>query len=172
MLFKRKEKLNLTTKIKNLVLPEMGWKRCVTYYRLRIKRLKASTHSIAGGLAIGCSISCTPVLGFHIIQALLLSKLFRWNYISSVVGTAFGNPWSFPFLLSAEYFIGKKIMGFIGYDTVSAESVSIEMTDNFFDKSFDILVPMLFGGYFLAIISFPIFYIIFYSLVKKSRLEK
>lgn len=169
MLFKRKTKLTFAKKLKNLFFPEISWKRRVTYYELRIKRIQASTYSIAGGLAIGCSISCTPTLGFHIIQALLLSKIFRWNYLSSVVGTSFGNPWSFPFLLWAEYIVGKKIMGVFGYDLAISDDVNIEITGNFFDKSLDILVPMLFGGYFLAIMTFPVFYIIFYSIVKKSR---
>lgn len=111
MVFKRRNKLGLFRRIREWVMPRTGWRRALTYLGHRIKRLPDSSDRISRGIAFGVFISFTPLFGFHIIIALLMAKLFRGNVISALLGTAIGNPFTFPFIAVMAMGIGKRLVG-------------------------------------------------------------
>ena len=181
-MFKRRKPRSALGKTRELLWPSMGWLRAIKYTRLRIIRLSDSSHKIAAGLAIGVSISFTPLVGTHFIQAGLLSYTFRTNFLASLIGTFAGNPWTFPFMWWAAISLGSFLFGVMGLPAGTA------LPD---DMSFSILweiakheplrifLPWLLGGYLIALLSWPINYIFFYNVVKgaksarrKARLRK
>lgn len=94
----------------------MGYKRAFTYLFQRIIRIRATPHSIACGFAWGAAMSFTPFIGIHILLAMMLSYLTRGNLLASALGTAVGNPITFPPIFAFTYFLGSQI-------TASSENI-------------------------------------------------
>ncbi|MAZ76207.1 MAG: hypothetical protein CMH31_02780 [Micavibrio sp.] len=176
MVFKRNKRPSLWQQTKNFFWPSMGWKRSFSYIKHRAIRLNDSNYAVAAGLAFGCSISFAPTLLFHIIQALLLCFIFRANYIAAVFGTIFGNPWTFPFLFLISYKVGWFLMNIIGIDaSFPSENIDLSwevLKEDPFGALRPYLVPMLIGGYIMALITFPVFYGGFYVMVRSARLAR
>lgn len=172
MLFKRKNRKNFLAHARNFFWPSMGWSRTYEYIKHRILRLPASNHSIAFGLASGCVVSWTPLFGFHIIQCMFLCLIGRGNYLAGLLGTTFGNPWTFPLLLWISYQVGTYALVFLGYsEYLPADEAKIpheELTD----KSMKVFIPTLVGSYIMMAVSFPLFYGVFFSMVKGGRLAR
>lgn len=179
MLFKRAKAQPLMEKIGNLVWPKMGWRRVLDYYKRRTIRIPDSERSVALGLAFGCAISWSPTFGLHLIQCLIFCWLTRSNWIASFLGTAFGNPWTFPALMFISYQVGKALFIGFGYEDFLLDHkigpITVELLKT---EGWNILLPAIIGGYVMALATFPLFYFPFYYMVKaakaarRMRLEK
>jgi len=168
MVFKRSKKPPFWSQVKNFFWPSMGWKRSFLYIKHRAIRLNASNYSVAAGLAFGASISFAPTLGFHIIQCFFLCLIFRANFIASVLGTLIGNPWTFPLFFVLSYKVGWLLLNFTGINIPMAQDIDFSFTA-MKETPWAILTPMLVGGYLLALITFPLYYLGFHSMVKAAR---
>lgn len=167
MLFKRRQAEPWKQKIRNLLWPSMSFRRVFNYYKFRSIRIPASEHSIAAGLAFGCLVSWTPTFGTHLIQCALFCWVTRTNFIASVIGSAFGNVVTTPFLMLIAYHVGKIILSVLGYDDVLPH-----ITDGIDENEVSapgIFLPTLIGGYTVGILTFPLFYYPFYYIVKGAR---
>lgn len=111
MVFKRRDKLHWVETLRSYILPRSGWKRTLIYFGHRLRRIPDSPTRIARGVAFGVFTSFSPFFGFHILLALLLAKVLRGNLLAAVAGTAIGNPFTFPFIISAALKIGNFILG-------------------------------------------------------------
>ncbi len=187
MLFKRRVKLPFLGQLRNLLWPKMGWRRVAYYYKHRTVRIPASEHSIAAGLAFGCLVSWTPTFGTHILQCALFCWLTRTNFIASVIGSAFGNPWTTPMLMVIAYHVGKALFVATGHGDFlqAAEGAhasfggflkSILQGDvslDFIAANFKVyLLPTLIGGYTMGLATFPLFYYPFYYMIKGARVAR
>ncbi len=168
MVFKRKKKPKIWARLKNFFWPSMGWKRSFSYIKHRAIRLNASSYAVSAGLAFGASISFAPTVGFHILQCFFLCLIFRANFIASVLGTLIGNPWTFPFLSLISYKIGWLILNMAGLHAPFAQDIDFSFS-SMTQAPWAILTPMLIGGYIMAILTFPLFYFAFYSMIKPAR---
>jgi len=139
MLFKRRKKLNPLEHIKTVFKSWKDWKRSFLYIKHRILRLPQSTHKVAMGLASGCVVSWTPVFGFHIVQSYLFCKIFKASFLAGLVGTLFGNPWTFPFLLWTSYQVGHFILMVLGYDDFFVYETDQATFNNFVQSLGDII---------------------------------
>lgn len=72
----------------------------------RVGRLPGTPYSIAAGFACGAAISFTPLVGLHFCLGALWAWAIRGNIVASMIGTAVGNPWTFPFIWVATYKLG------------------------------------------------------------------
>ncbi len=97
-MFKRRNQKPLGDKILGFLWPAIGWRRAWAYTMHRLARLPGSAYTIAGGFACGAAMSFTPFVGLHFILSGILAWFLRANIIASVIGTAVGNPWTFPFI--------------------------------------------------------------------------
>jgi len=105
-MFKRRNPLSMTSRVFNFFWPSIGWRRAGTYSLHRLARLPGSAYSIAGGFACGAAISFTPFVGLHFILSAILAWIIRANILASAIGTAVGNPWTFPFIWTWLYQTG------------------------------------------------------------------
>lgn len=115
-MFKRRKPVNAIEAVRQFFWPRMGWLRVFQYYRHRIFRTDDSLYRITAGLASGATVSFSPLVGTHLVQAVLLSRILKANWIAAVAGTLWGNPWTFPFLFAASYGCGARIMALAGLD--------------------------------------------------------
>ncbi|HEV7418115.1 MAG TPA: DUF2062 domain-containing protein, partial [Tianweitania sediminis] len=74
----------------------MGLKRYGRYLLRRLERMTASPHQVAAGAAAGAAVSMFPLIGFHFIFGFVLAFLTRGSMLAAALGTAVGNPLTFP----------------------------------------------------------------------------
>ena len=111
MVFKRRDKLPFVDRVKEFFAPRKGWRRGIEYLSLRMQRLPDSADSIALGFACGVYASFTPFFGFHFVFAAALAWVLRANLYASAIGTFFGNPITFGFIMWICLTLGGRIMG-------------------------------------------------------------
>lgn len=172
MILKRKNKQSIWAKIRNFIWPSIGIKRTLKYYKHRIIRMPHSTQSISMGLAAGCVVSWTPSFPFHILQCYIFSRIFKANFPAAVLGTAFGNPWSFPILFMISYHVGHFFLSVTGlYDVFVMLAGETEL---FNQHGFGIqkFLPTLVGGYIMAVLTYPMFYYGFYTIIAAGRASR
>lgn len=169
MLFKRRKPLSFLAKIRNILWPRMGWVRTFRYLKHRTIRIPDSAHAIAAGLAIGCAISFTPTFGTHLIQCAFFCWVLRGNWLGAFVGSAFGNPWTFPFLFWIAYQVGVGVFWLFGYGYYFDDLPGPLAMEEMIHYPMKFYLPMLVGGYVCAVVSFPAFYYSFYGMVKGAR---
>ena len=90
-------------------------------------RIKDSASAIAVGVACGVFVSFTPLMGLHIVLAIALAWVLGGNVIASVIGTAVGNPLTFPFIWLATYRAGSWALGMRGAREDTATNFGAEV---------------------------------------------
>ena len=143
------------------------FKRVISYYWLRLTRLPGSTYAISAGFACGSMVSFTPLLGLHFFLAIIFAFLIRGNFIAALLGTAIGNPISFPFIWGLIYNIGAFVTSKSSVNFQSEISIDLIL-----DETYEVFTPMLIGG---AIIALPIWlltYFTMYSLISSYKKSK
>jgi len=105
-MFERREKRDVGAKLLAFFWPAAGFRRAGTYLMHRLSRLPGTPYTLACGFACGAAASFTPFVGLHFILAAVLAWLMRANVLASAIGTAVGNPWTFPFIWVWLYYLG------------------------------------------------------------------
>ncbi|MCL1628255.1 DUF2062 domain-containing protein [Roseibaca sp. V10] len=111
MVFRRRSPRSLLQWLKNLAYPDGGWQRAGSYVWHRLRRLPDSPERIAKGIAAGVFISFTPLFGFHFVAAASIAWVLRGNVLAALLGTFFGNPFTFPLILVSAMETGSLILG-------------------------------------------------------------
>ena len=142
-------------------------KRIISYYWLRLARLPGSTYAISAGFACGSMVSFTPLLGLHFFLAVMFAFLIRGNFIASLLGTAIGNPITFPFIWGLIYNIGAFLTSKSSVDFES--NISIDLIVN---ETYEVFIPMLIGGGIIALPVWLLTYFTVYSLITSYKRTK
>lgn len=137
------------------VWPDMGWRRFGRLQLFRLSRTKGGVSFVSRGFACGAAVSFTPFIGFHFILAVLMAKAIGGSGTAALIGTAVGNPWTFPFIWSGVYAIGHEIVSVNRDFSVGELSLS-----SLLDNPLDLFLPMLVGCIPLAVASWMIFYLL------------
>ena len=117
MPFGRKKKKKLIISIYNFIKFFFAFSRTKKYISLSIKRIKATPQALSLGLATGIAISFTPFIGLHALLAIFISWVIGGSMAAALIGTLFGNPWTFPFIWYFTFEIGQFInYGFLSYE--------------------------------------------------------
>ena len=112
MLFRRRQGPSPFQRLSSVLWPRRGLHRGWRYLGHRVARISATPHTIALGVAAGAFASFTPFLGFHFIIAGLIAFAFGGSILASALGTAVGNPLTFPFIWLASYNFGALFLGY------------------------------------------------------------
>ena len=110
MLFKRRTPMHLRERFRIWFWPRRSFWRSAQYFAKRVLRLRATPHAIALGVSSGVFISFLPIPGFHFLLAGLVAWCLAGNVVASAIGTAFGNPLTFPVIWGATYELGHLIL--------------------------------------------------------------
>jgi uncharacterized protein (DUF2062 family) len=143
MVFARREKLGAWGRVRAAMAPRKSWRRGFEYIGRRVQRLPDSPHRIALGFACGVLASFTPLFTLHFIVAMAIAWTLRGNLIAAALGTAFGNPLTFPFIAGVSLELGGWILGVEkGLDGFNPGMVFTDY-GRFMDRIF---LPYLVGG--------------------------
>ena len=117
MPFGRKKKKRLIISIYNFTKIFFAFSRTKKYISLSIKRIKGTPQALSLGLATGIAVSFTPFIGLHALLAIFISWVIGGSMAAALIGTLFGNPWTFPFIWYFTFEIGQFInYGFLSYE--------------------------------------------------------
>ena len=141
--------------------------RLIYFYKLKLARLPASSYAIASGFACGSMVSFTPFMGFHFVLALLVAFVIRGNLIASMIGTAVGNPFTFPFIWLTIHRIGIPFTN--NYEVDKNIELNIE---NMLSGGLEVLKPMLIGSAILCIPVWVVSYFIIRTLLTGFKRKK
>ena len=171
-MFPRRNPRKFFGQLKEFFYPDMGYRRTFKYMWHRISRLSDTTYNIAAGLAVGAAISFSPLVGTHFIQALAFAWLIRVNYLASMIGTFWGNPWTFPFIWYAGYHSGNSILGAFGIQNFKPLPVDMNISALWamiLEDPLRLFLPWMLGGYICAILFWPIAFFVSYFMVKSAK---
>ena len=182
-MFKRFKKKSTIKRIFNFFWPSIGWKKSIIYALHRLNRLPGSEYSIASGFACGAAISFTPFVGLHFVLGGIWAYIIRGNIFASIIGTAIGNPWTFPFIWVWLYHIGNWLilapnnrdLGNFNFNDLFKNVIqaAIDMNLNLLiSLAKPILWPMLVGSIPSMIFVWIIFYFALRKLIQHSQMKK
>lgn len=153
MILQRRHPRTRRQHVKEALWPSMGLLRTYKYYKHRIGRLTGTPYFIAAGFATGVAISFTPFVGFHIAMAGLITWMLGGSLVAMVLGSVIsGNPWTYPFIWISTYKLGQWMLGGRIINDPRTFNTQFTMGD-LFDKSRELLIPMIVGSVPFAIIS-------------------
>lgn len=167
MLFRRRKPLGPWDRLRIAIWPRRSFSRSFQYFIKRVLRLTATPHAIAAGVAAGVFASWTPLLGFHFILSFALAYLIAGNLAAAAIGTAFGNPLSFPFIWTLTLKTGRFILG-AGHPEAD-NNIDLGALFRHLDMGQlwePFLKPMLVGALPLGIVTAAVFYIGTYWTVR------
>lgn len=164
MLFRPRTK-SLMRKVTAFLWPRKGIKRGWIYLLLRILRLRSTDYALAAGFASGVFASFTPLVGAHLLIACGVAWLIRGNMLMSVIGTAIGNPWTFPLIWALIYAVGSSL---IGQDPV-LQDVSGLTYATFFESPGTVFISMMIGGFATGLGFGAIFFLLGYFFAPRIR---
>ena len=153
-MFRRRAKRKPHQVLLHVVWPRTGVRRAVRYLGHRLARLPGTPNSIAGGMAFGVAVSFTPLIGLHILLAVGLAWAARFNVVAAVIGTAVGNPWTFPLIWLLTYRVGAWLIG-AGHGGEPPPDLSSQML---IDRPWRLLMPMLAGSAPISILAWLAFF--------------
>lgn len=170
MLFARRERSGLVSRVRGVLWPRRSFVRSFRYYKHRVLRLEGSPHAIAAGVAAGAFASFTPLLGFHFLLSFALAWLIGGSMIAAALGTAIGNPLTFPIIWVSSFQLGEAI---IGSDAKSISPVKLDLSFDLLWSSFSTLwptlKPMFVGGAIIGTVVAVTLYFIVRSAVLMSK---
>lgn len=135
MIFKRRDKPPFWSRMREIVYPRKGFLRGMDYIRKRVHRLPDSPHRIALGFACGAFVSFSPFFTLHFVLAAMLAWLFRANIVAALLGTAVGNPVTFPFISVTSLWLGRWMLSSGGSQS------SFEAVTHAFAEAFNAIWP-------------------------------
>jgi uncharacterized protein (DUF2062 family) len=109
-MFKRRQHPGLFDRLRAYLWPRKGPSRPWSYLWHRIRRIRATPHSIALGLAIGVFMSFSPLIGFHIIFAAIVCAILGANILAAAAGTMLCNPLTCPLMMIGNYQLGELLL--------------------------------------------------------------
>lgn len=129
-------------------------------------RLSASPHQVAAGAAAGAFAAFSPLIGLHVVIGLALAWIVRGNLVAAAIATLVANPLTLPIMLTADYELGRLLLGRPGSETgvshVSMETLSLA-------RLWPLLGPMLAGWGVLGIAGAAITYACVRPAVQRVR---
>lgn len=169
MLFRRRRKPNLPEKLRNALWPQRGLKRSAAYFGKRLLRVQGQPHAIAAGFAAGASVSFLPFMGFHFLLGALLALVTRGNMLASALGTAVGNPLTFPFIWATSYWIGSAILPGEATSELAVAQATESMNAGVSHGWGGVLVPMVTGGAVMGVAAWIVSYVVVHRAVQVAQ---
>lgn len=142
------------------------------YLKKRVIRLSDTPRNIALGLAIGAGVSFSPIMFTHFIQGIIIAYILRANIAAAIIGTAVGNPWTFPFIWWASLSLGSAIFTAVGMPVEASLPDNVTLSalwDMLFDDPMRLFMPWMLGGYILCIALIAGLYPLYLALVKAAQ---
>lgn len=132
-----------------MILPRRNLSRSIGYYKKRVLRIGASPHAVSAGFAAGVAASLTPFIGLHFLLSFVIAFFVRGNMLAAALGTAVGNPITFPFIWATTFNFGAWLTGNSDAEFASSSLVNgvdvMALDEGAIAAMWPVLQPMLIG---------------------------
>jgi uncharacterized protein (DUF2062 family) len=147
--------------------------------------LRGSPESIGLGVAIGVFVACSPLLGIHLVLAVVLATLLGANRPAALAASFLNNPATFVPVYALEYLIGS--IFWPGPPVARVRQVLGEVADRFTGSSVldfrehvtlvlelgkDVFIPMMIGGTLLGLLAGTAVYFPTVAMVRILRAKR
>lgn len=120
-----------------------------------------STRQIALGVAVGNFVGILPLVGLHTVAGIAAAHLLRLNQAVVFMGAQVSNPITFPFILVLSAQIGSLIL----------HGTLLELRIEGINIIEYYLIPVIVGGFVLALTVATVFYFVVLRVVGRIRKE-
>ncbi len=151
-------------------------KRFIQAYE-RFVKIRGHPREIALGFALGLFIALTPTMGLQMMMAFFLAAVFKWNKLSALVGVWITNPFTAPFIYTATYISGARLLR-IKQTILPSGEWDLSLLIELIKKTPELIAALTLGG---VVIGIPVavagYYVAFMAVDKyqsdlKERLTK
>ena len=126
-MFRSRHRVSLPDRLLGWFWPRGGLVRASRYLLRRLQRIPGTPHRLAAGFAFGASLSMTPFIGLHAVGAIVLAWVFGGSWVTALIGTAVGNPWTFPLIWILIYQAGAILVPGVADGDISVAAVTDEL---------------------------------------------
>ena len=126
-MFRSRHPVGWPNRLWGWVWPRGGMVRSGRYMIRRLQRIPGTPHRLAIGFACGSALSMTPFIGLHGVGAIVLSWALGGSWVTALIGTAIGNPWTFPLIWLLIYHTGAILVPGVAVDDLSVAAVTNEL---------------------------------------------
>lgn len=173
MLFRRRRPAHFSERVRTFLWPRRSFWRSAQYFAKRALRLTATPHAIAAGIAAGTLASFTPFLGFHFVIAAAVAWVIRGNLVASALGTAVGNPITFPFIWASTMALGRFVLYGHHPEQIAPLHLGRALTHMEFAEIWEpLLKPMTIGGLIVGTVAGLVFYLLTWSAVRGFQVQR
>ncbi|GFM35586.1 DUF2062 domain-containing protein [Desulfovibrio psychrotolerans] len=145
-----------------------SFKRIFRFNYLKLLRLKATTHSIAIGLAVGVLVGFMPIIPFQTVVAVALAFLVRGSKIPAAIGTWVSNPVNVIPFYSLMYYVGKAVLPF---DVPRLDFRNLEL-EAMIQQGWGLVLTMFAGGMLMGIPAAFLTYVLSFKAVHGYRQKR
>ena len=85
--------------------------RRVSAIRGKLAAIPENPQKVSFGYALGVFLASTPFIGVKVPIAILLTALFKWNKIASIIGVFHVNLLTAPLFYGFSYLVGRFVLG-------------------------------------------------------------
>ncbi|MEL6919850.1 MAG: DUF2062 domain-containing protein [Pseudomonadota bacterium] len=165
MLFQRRDREDFWQRTRVALVPRRNYARSWRYVIKRVMRIRATPYAIAMGVAAGTFASFTPLMGFHFILSFAIAWIGRGSLIAAALGTAVGNPLTFPLIWTSTHQLGSAILG--STSSENARNFGQVWVENGLAALWEpFLKPMFVGGIPLGAVFAVVLFTITYAAVR------
>jgi len=143
------------------------------WYRIceKLLEIKAEPKKVALGYSLGVFLGTTPFIGAKAVIALILTSIFKWNKVASVIGVFHFNLFTAPPFYGFAFLVGQWVLGselvFHFPDTMSFKAVYSAFLGNSI-IFFNLLIGGIILGVPMALAAYWISYKILTRLIPKQ----
>lgn len=121
--------------------------------------------SLAAGFAVGVFFSFTPLVTLHMVLALLVALVFRFNKMTTIAGAWVNNPYTMPFVFYGCFRLGELILG-IRVTPPSFESYTLETV---LKAAVPYAAPLFLGTTIVGLAAAALGYVVVYRIAVKVK---
>lgn len=125
----------------------------------------ADERSLAAGFAVGVFFSFTPLVTLHMLFALIVAIVFRFNKMTTMAGVWVNNPYTMPFVFYGCFRLGETILG-MRVPPPSFESYTLE---TFLQAALPYAAPLFLGTTIVGLVAAAVGYLVVYRIASKVK---
>lgn len=121
--------------------------------------------SLAAGFAVGVFFSFTPLVTLHMVLALSVALVFRFNKVATIAGAWVNNPYTMPFVFYGCFSLGEWVLG-IQVPPPSFESYTLETV---LKAAVPYAAPLFLGTTIVGLAAAALGYVVVYRIAVKVK---
>jgi uncharacterized protein len=145
-------------------------KRKIGGLKKKLQGIRSRPVPVCLGYSLGIFLATTPFIGLKVFIALILTSLFRWSKVASVVGVYHVNLFTAPLFYGLSFIVGKSVTGAtVSFDF--PEKLGFMAIFHLFFANVPLFFSLLAGGMILGIPMAVAAYFFSMKLIRKPDAE-